>query len=153
MLYYIFFQIDINALICISWLPFYCILSILCKHSLHRHFLAAICKLHATLVRTSYVFSLNQTVFDAMIIKTRIFWWWTPWKLVTSRHQRLSGILMKSLPHLSFSYCYFVSPRIKTQLVASLQFPILDFPSNHVAGEFSKGNNCNITLFYFTWMQ
>lgn len=75
MLYnYIFFQIDINALICISWLPFYCILSILCKHSLHRHFLAAICKLHATLVRTSYVFSLNQTVFDALIIKTRILW-------------------------------------------------------------------------------
>lgn len=75
MLYYIFFQIDINALIIyISWLPFYCILSILCKHSLHRHFLAAICRLHATLVRTSYVFSLNQTVFDALIIKTRILW-------------------------------------------------------------------------------
>lgn len=74
LLYYIFFQIDTNALICISWLPFYCILSILCKHSLHRHFLAAICKLHATLVRTSYVFSLNQTVFDALIIKTRILW-------------------------------------------------------------------------------
>lgn len=154
MLYYIFFQIDINALIIyISWLPFYCILSILCKHSLHRHFLAAICRLHATLVRTSYVFSLNQTVFDALIIKTRILWMMDALKARYFKTSTVIRNINESLPHLSFSYCYFVSPRIKTQLVASLQFPILDFPSNHVAGEFSKGNNCNITLFYFTWMQ
>lgn len=54
---------------------------------------------------------------------------------------------MKSVPHLSSSYCYFVSPRIKTRLVASLQFPILDFLSNHAADESSKSDNCNITLF------
>lgn len=141
MLYYIFFKIDSNALICISWLPFYCILSILCKHSLHRHIFG--CILHVARYFGKHlvcILSEPKSVWCSDWKKQEFCEWWTPWKLVTSRkHQRLSGILMKSLPHLSFSYCYFVSPRIKTQLVASIQFPILDFLSNHAADESSIG--------------